>query len=53
MNGHKLLSVKVVEAHARRCEAQVNSAGWTIALFGDDEFGDVLSIFGHRLAFLG
>ena len=32
----ELFSIQVVEAHTRGGEAQVDGAGWTIALLGDD-----------------
>ena len=49
----ELLAIQVVEAHAGRREAQVDCAGWAIALLGNDQFGDVLAIFGHGFAFFG
>ena len=48
-----LLSIKAIEAHARWCEAKIDRPGWTIALFRNDQFSNVLAIFGHGFSFLG
>src|SRR5437899_2519340 len=47
-----LLAIEIIEAHARGHETQLNSAGGTVALFGEDDFGDVLLVVGHARLFI-
>src|ERR1700730_5290795 len=43
-------AIQIIKSHAGWHEAQLDGAGGTIALFREDDFGDILLVVGHRLS---